>query len=121
MKRIIILIGIIVCVTAANIVWGQTEGVINYEYDLATGRHTRTCSTNTEVAYGYDTKDDRGPRDAMPRSARWFDWDGERLRLISWRQPGITVRVLIPLGRLITLADSPAARTTSPATLWSVP
>jgi GLPGLI family protein len=31
MKRIIILIGIIVCVTAANIVWGQTEGVINYE------------------------------------------------------------------------------------------
>jgi RHS repeat-associated protein len=30
------------------------EGVINYEYDLATGRHTRTCSTNTEVAYGYD-------------------------------------------------------------------
>jgi RHS repeat-associated protein len=30
------------------------EGVINYEYDLATGRHTRTCSTNTEVAYRYD-------------------------------------------------------------------
>jgi len=30
------------------------RGVINYEYDLATGRHTRTCSTNTEVAYGYD-------------------------------------------------------------------
>jgi RHS repeat-associated protein len=30
------------------------EGVINYEYDLATGRHTRTCTTNSEVAYGYD-------------------------------------------------------------------
>jgi RHS repeat-associated protein len=31
------------------------EGVINYEYDAMTGRHTRTCSTNTEVAYGYDS------------------------------------------------------------------
>jgi RHS repeat-associated protein len=30
------------------------EGVINYEYDLATGRHTRTCSQNSETAYGYD-------------------------------------------------------------------
>lgn len=31
MKRIIILLGIIVCVAAANIVWGQSEGVISYE------------------------------------------------------------------------------------------
>ena len=31
MKRLIILLGVIVCVAAANIVWGQTEGVINYE------------------------------------------------------------------------------------------
>jgi YD repeat-containing protein len=30
------------------------EGVINYGYDLATGRHTSTCTTNSEVAYGYD-------------------------------------------------------------------
>jgi hypothetical protein len=25
-----------------------------------------------EMAYGYDTRDDCGPRDAVPRSARWF-------------------------------------------------
>jgi len=30
------------------------EGVINYGYDLATGRHKLTCSANSEVAYGYD-------------------------------------------------------------------
>jgi RHS repeat-associated protein len=30
------------------------EGVINYEYDLATGRHTGTCTTNSYVQYGYD-------------------------------------------------------------------
>jgi len=30
------------------------EGVINYGYDLATGRHTSTCTTNSEVAYAYD-------------------------------------------------------------------
>ena len=30
------------------------EGVINYGYDLATGRHTSTCTTNSEMAYGYD-------------------------------------------------------------------
>jgi GLPGLI family protein len=31
MKRLIILLGIIVCMAAANIVFGQTEGVITYE------------------------------------------------------------------------------------------
>ena len=30
------------------------EGYINYEYDLATGRHTKTCTENSEVEYGYD-------------------------------------------------------------------
>jgi RHS repeat-associated protein len=30
------------------------EGVINYGYDLATGRHTRTCTKNSELAYAYD-------------------------------------------------------------------
>jgi RHS repeat-associated protein len=30
------------------------EGVINYGYDLATGRHTSTCTPNTEVSFGYD-------------------------------------------------------------------
>jgi RHS repeat-associated protein len=30
------------------------EGVINYEYDLATGRQTSTCTTNSFVEYGYD-------------------------------------------------------------------
>jgi len=30
------------------------EGVINYEYDLATGRLTRTCTLNSEFAYEYD-------------------------------------------------------------------
>ena len=30
------------------------EGVVNYGYDLATGRHNLTCSANSEVAYGYD-------------------------------------------------------------------
>lgn len=30
------------------------EGVINYGYDLATGRHTSTCTTNSYVGYGYD-------------------------------------------------------------------
>jgi hypothetical protein len=30
------------------------EGVINYGYDLATGRRTSTCTINSEVAYGYD-------------------------------------------------------------------
>jgi uncharacterized protein RhaS with RHS repeats len=30
------------------------EGVINYEYDPATGRHTGTCTTNSYVAYHYD-------------------------------------------------------------------
>jgi RHS repeat-associated protein len=30
------------------------EGVINYDYDPATGRHTSTCTTNSYVAYGYD-------------------------------------------------------------------
>src|SRR5205823_4826471 len=28
------------------------EGVINYGYDLATGRHTSTCTTNSYVQYG---------------------------------------------------------------------
>jgi len=31
MKKIIILLGIVVCVTAFNVVWGQTEGVITFE------------------------------------------------------------------------------------------
>lgn len=31
MKRFLILIGILVCVAAANVVWGQSEGVITYE------------------------------------------------------------------------------------------
>ncbi len=30
------------------------EGVVNYGYDAATGRHTLTCTTNSQVAYGYD-------------------------------------------------------------------
>jgi RHS repeat-associated protein len=30
------------------------EGVINYGYDLATGRHLSTCTTNSYVEYGYD-------------------------------------------------------------------
>jgi YD repeat-containing protein len=30
------------------------EGVINYGYDLATGRLIRTCTAKSEVAYGYD-------------------------------------------------------------------
>jgi RHS repeat-associated protein len=30
------------------------EGVINYSYDSATGRHTSTCTTNSETLYGYD-------------------------------------------------------------------
>jgi RHS repeat-associated protein len=30
------------------------EGVINYSYDLATGRLTSTCTTNSYVAYTYD-------------------------------------------------------------------
>jgi RHS repeat-associated protein len=30
------------------------EGVINYGYDLATGRQTSTCTTNSFVAYDYD-------------------------------------------------------------------
>jgi RHS repeat-associated protein len=30
------------------------EGVINYGYDLATGRHTSTCTTNSLVQYNYD-------------------------------------------------------------------
>jgi RHS repeat-associated protein len=30
------------------------EGVINYGYDLATGRHTDTCTANSEIGYGYD-------------------------------------------------------------------
>jgi RHS repeat-associated protein len=30
------------------------EGAINYEYDLGTGRHTGTCTTNSYVQYGYD-------------------------------------------------------------------
>ena len=30
------------------------EGVINYSYDLATGRHISTCTTNSYVEYGYD-------------------------------------------------------------------
>jgi len=30
------------------------EGVINYGYDLATGRHTDTCTANSELGYGYD-------------------------------------------------------------------
>lgn len=31
MKRLLIILGIIVCAAAANVVWGQTEGVITYE------------------------------------------------------------------------------------------
>src|SRR5690348_12376648 len=31
MKRLLIIIGIVVCVAAANVVWGQAEGVITYE------------------------------------------------------------------------------------------
>jgi GLPGLI family protein len=31
MKKLLIIIGIVVCVAAANVVWGQTEGVISYE------------------------------------------------------------------------------------------
>jgi GLPGLI family protein len=31
MKKVIILLGILVCVTAVNVVWGQSEGVITYE------------------------------------------------------------------------------------------
>jgi len=30
------------------------EGIINYGYDLATGRHISICTTNSEVAYGFD-------------------------------------------------------------------
>jgi RHS repeat-associated protein len=30
------------------------EGVINYGYDLATGRHISTCTTNAEYQYTYD-------------------------------------------------------------------
>jgi RHS repeat-associated protein len=30
------------------------EGVINYSYDMATGRLTSTCTANSYVAYGYD-------------------------------------------------------------------
>jgi RHS repeat-associated protein len=30
------------------------EGVINYSYDLATGRHSSTCTTNSQIAFGYD-------------------------------------------------------------------
>ena len=30
------------------------EGYINYEYDAATGRHTRTCTANSEFTYQYD-------------------------------------------------------------------
>jgi len=30
------------------------EGVINYGYDLATGRHISTCTANSELSYGYD-------------------------------------------------------------------
>jgi RHS repeat-associated protein len=30
------------------------EGVINYGYDLATGRHTSTCTANSYMTYGYD-------------------------------------------------------------------
>jgi YD repeat-containing protein len=30
------------------------EGVINYGYDLATGRLTSTCTANSELSYGYD-------------------------------------------------------------------
>jgi GLPGLI family protein len=31
MKKLLIIIGIAVCLAAANVVWGQTEGVISYE------------------------------------------------------------------------------------------
>jgi len=30
------------------------EGYINYEYNPATGQHTKTCTANSEVEYGYD-------------------------------------------------------------------
>ena len=30
------------------------EGVLNYGYDAATGKHTSTCTTNSLVQYGYD-------------------------------------------------------------------
>ena len=30
------------------------EGVINYGYDLTTGRHNRTCTANSEAEYDYD-------------------------------------------------------------------
>jgi YD repeat-containing protein len=30
------------------------EGVINFGYDAATGRHATTCTANSEIAYGYD-------------------------------------------------------------------
>jgi YD repeat-containing protein len=30
------------------------EGTINYEYDLATGRHTRTFTDNSDTRYMYD-------------------------------------------------------------------
>ncbi len=30
------------------------EGYINYEYDLATGQHVRTCTANSESTYEYD-------------------------------------------------------------------
>jgi YD repeat-containing protein len=30
------------------------EGYINYEYDVATGRHTRTCTASSEFTYQYD-------------------------------------------------------------------
>ncbi|PWU13796.1 MAG: hypothetical protein C5B50_18570 [Verrucomicrobia bacterium] len=30
------------------------EGVINYGYDIATGRHTSTCTANSYVTYDYD-------------------------------------------------------------------
>ena len=32
----------------------QTAGRDSYGYDLATSRHIRTCTANSEVAYGYD-------------------------------------------------------------------
>ncbi len=30
------------------------EGIINYRHDLATGRHTSTCTTNSYTSFGYD-------------------------------------------------------------------
>jgi RHS repeat-associated protein len=30
------------------------EGVVNYNYDSTTSRHTSTCTTNSETLYGYD-------------------------------------------------------------------